>query len=121
MNKFIFSGNIGKDAETRQINDKDSVTSFNVAVTEKYKDKETTIWVRCDKWNAGKLADYLKKGAKVLVEGKILEREHEGKKYWSVNVESIEILKFIETTTSNAGKQEEAVNEYDTDPDSLPY
>jgi len=119
MNKFIFSGNIGKDAETRQINDKDSVTSFNVAVTEKYKDKETTIWVRCDKWNAGKLADYLKKGAKVLVEGKILEREHEGKKYWSVNVEHLELF----STVKKESQEKSNDNEYTPEPESddLPF
>jgi single-strand DNA-binding protein len=55
------------------------VIVFSVAHTESYTDKQgnkqsVTSWVRCTKWiNQGqstKIADYLKKGTKVYVEGK---------------------------------------------------
>ena len=93
MQKIQIIGNLGKDCEVRKVGE-NNVVSFSLAVTEKYKDKESTIWFNCQKWNAEKIAEYLKKGAKVYVEGKMQEREHEGKTYWSVNVDNLEIVKF---------------------------
>lgn len=74
MIKIIFSGNLAKAAEVRTTQSGDQVISFNVAHTEKYGDgQEKTTWIKCSKWvKAGqstKVADYLQKGTKVLVEG----------------------------------------------------
>ena len=70
-------GNIGNDAEVRHTQGGMSVISFSVAHSEKWKDaqgqtQERTTWVRCSRWvkpDSTKLADYLKKGTKVFVEG----------------------------------------------------
>lgn len=79
MNNYIFYGNLGGDAVVRQTQSGGYAIGFNVAVSEKYKDKEgktveNTTWVRCTKWvsqnGSTKIADYLKKGAKVIVRGK---------------------------------------------------
>lgn len=83
MNKFIVMGNLGGDPETRQINGQ-MVCNFSVATNEKWTDangvaKEATQWHRITVW--GKLAEvcaqYLFKGRKVLVEGRISYRESE--------------------------------------------
>lgn len=79
LNRYSFIGNLGSDAEVRQLDGSTRCAiSFNVAVTEKWKDargeqKEATTWVRCTLWREqGKttIADYLKKGTPVYVEGK---------------------------------------------------
>lgn len=82
MNRTQIIGNIGQDAEVRHIEGSQSAISFSVAVTEKWTDKagnkqERTEWFRCTIWrHADKtsIAQYLKKGTKVLVEGKISAR-----------------------------------------------
>jgi single-strand DNA-binding protein len=52
--------------------------SFSLAVTEKWKDKQgqqqsNTTWIRCTIWRKAdqtKIAEYLKKGTRLLVEGR---------------------------------------------------
>lgn len=79
MNRYQFIGNLGNDAEVRHVDGANrAVISFSVAVTEKWKDangeaKERTTWVRCAIWRKSdqvKLAEFLPKGTKVLIEGK---------------------------------------------------
>jgi single-strand DNA-binding protein len=78
VNKFIGIGNLGKDPEMRFMPDGKAVCNFSIAISEKYKDKsgeskEVTEWVNVALF--GKLAEiageYLKKGSKVYVEGKM--------------------------------------------------
>lgn len=62
-------GNIGKDATTNEVNGK-NVINFSVAVTEKYKDQEKTTWLDCALWrDSTAVAQYLKKGTKVFIDG----------------------------------------------------
>ena len=78
VNKFIGIGNLGKDPEMRFMPDGKAVTNFSIAISERYKDKsgeskEVTEWVNIAFF--GKLAEiageYLKKGSKVYIEGKM--------------------------------------------------
>lgn len=75
---IIIAGNLGKDPEMRYTPSGQAVTSFSVATSDDYTDKsgtrvKRTIWFRVSAW--GKLAEtcsqYLKKGRKVLVEGRL--------------------------------------------------
>ncbi len=74
MLRLQILGNLGQDAEIKHF-DKDSrVINFSVAHTERYKKGdqmiENTHWVRCRLWNRNeKLAEHLKKGKTVFVEG----------------------------------------------------
>ncbi|MFN4974040.1 MAG: single-stranded DNA-binding protein [Bacteroidota bacterium] len=69
-------GNLGKDAVTNTVNGK-TVINFTVAHTEKGRDrdaqgnpKDKTIWVDCAYWTEKTaVAQYLKKGTQVYVEG----------------------------------------------------
>jgi single-strand DNA-binding protein len=74
----ILVGNLGRDPEMRYTPSGQAVTSFSVAVSEAYTNAngekvKKTIWFRVSAW--GKQAEtcnqYLKKGSKVLVEGRI--------------------------------------------------
>lgn len=76
--KTVIVGNLGKDPEMRFTPGGQNVTSFSVAVSEGYTDANgqkisKTIWFRVAAW--GKQAEncnkYLKKGKKVLVEGRL--------------------------------------------------
>lgn len=75
----IIAGNLGRDPEMRYTPTGTPVTNFNVAVNDNYTSQagekiERTIWFRVSAW--GKLAEvcnqYLAKGRKVLVEGRII-------------------------------------------------
>lgn len=77
-NKLTFVGHLGNDPEMRYIPSGKPVTSFNVASNDEYtNDKGETIkvttWFRCTAW--GRQAEifnqYLKKGSKVLIEGRL--------------------------------------------------
>ena len=76
---IIFAGNLGGDPEMRYTPSGQAVTNFSVATNRQYtasdcnQVKETT-WFRVSAW--GKLAEttnqYLRKGSKVLVEGRLI-------------------------------------------------
>jgi single-strand DNA-binding protein len=71
--KLIIIGNLGKDPEQRFTAQGDPVTSFSVATSRKWGDKDEVTWWRVTVF--GKQADscyqFLKKGSKVLVEGRM--------------------------------------------------
>jgi len=75
---IIIAGNLGRDPEMRYTPTGQPVTNFSVAVNDNYTNSngekvERTIWFRVSTW--GKQAEicsqYLKKGRKVLVEGRL--------------------------------------------------
>lgn len=75
---IILVGNLGRDPEMRYTPSGQAVTSFNVAVDDSYTDNtgqriKRTLWFRVSAW--GKQAEncnnYLHKGSKVLVEGRL--------------------------------------------------
>lgn len=79
MNLVFLSGNIGGDAELRNTQSGKAVLNFTMATTEKFKDKELTEWHRCTMWGprAEKIAQYLTKGTRVIVNGSIRSRKYE--------------------------------------------
>ncbi len=75
---IIIAGNVGKDPEMRYTPNGQAVTSFSVATSRQYtagsgEQVKETIWFRISTW--GKLAEtcnqYVKKGSKVLIEGRL--------------------------------------------------
>ena len=85
VNKVILVGNLGADPETRYMPSGDAITTIRLATSERYKDKsgeqqERTEWHRVVFF--GKLAEivgqYLKKGSKVYVEGRLQTRKWQG-------------------------------------------
>ncbi|MDR3088937.1 MAG: single-stranded DNA-binding protein [Desulfobulbaceae bacterium] len=86
INKAILIGNLGADPEVRYTQSGTAVASFNVATTERWKGQdgqmqEQTEWHRIVAW--AKLAEicgeYLHKGSKVYIEGKIQTRKWQDK------------------------------------------
>ena len=75
---IIIVGNLGKDPEMRFTPSGQAVTSFNVATSRQYTDGKgqkvkETIWFRVSVWgkDAENCNEYLRKGSKVLVEGRL--------------------------------------------------
>ena len=84
VNKVILVGNLGKDPEIRRTQDGRPIANLSVATSETWRDKATgerkekTEWHRVVIFNEGlcKIAEqYLKKGAKVYLEGALQTRK----------------------------------------------
>jgi len=70
---LIFVGNLGRDPELRFTPGGDPVTTFSVATSRKFGEKDETTWFRVTVWSkqAESCNQYLHKGSKVLVEGRL--------------------------------------------------
>jgi single-strand DNA-binding protein len=84
VNKVILVGNLGKDPEIRRTQDGRPIANLSVATSDSWRDKATgerkekTEWHRVVIFNEGlcKIAEqYLKKGAKVYIEGQLQTRK----------------------------------------------
>jgi single-strand DNA-binding protein len=83
VNKVILIGNLGQDPEVRHFPNGDAVANLSIATSEKWKDKQTgeakehTEWHRVVlfKRQAEVAGEYLKKGAKVYIEGSLRTRK----------------------------------------------
>lgn len=76
--KIIIVGNLGRDPEMRYMSDGTAVTNFSVASSRRWsgqdgQPREETTWFRIEVWRrqAETVNQYLSKGSKVLVEGRI--------------------------------------------------
>ena len=76
--KLILIGHLGNTPDTRYTAKGDPVTSFSVATSRRYGETDETTWFRVSVW--GKQAEscnqYLHKGSKVLVEGRLRPDEN---------------------------------------------
>lgn len=84
LNKVIIVGRIGRDPEMKATPSGATVTSFSLATSKNWKDKngekqEQTEWHNVVFWNkpAEIIAQYVKKGDLLLVEGRIQTRTYE--------------------------------------------
>jgi single-strand DNA-binding protein len=88
VNKVILVGNLGRDPEIRRTQDGRAIANMTVATSESWRDKSTgerkekTEWHRVVVFNENlcKIAEqYLKKGAKVYLEGQLQTRKYTDK------------------------------------------
>ena len=85
LNKAMIIGNLGRDPEMRYTPSGQAVTQFTVAVNRNFKGQdgewqEETEWFRVVAWGptGERAAEYLRKGNKVYVEGRLQTRQWEG-------------------------------------------
>lgn len=86
VNKVILLGNVGKDPEIRATPSGTMVASFSLATTDRTKDPSGN-WTDRTEWHnlvafqrtAEIIRDYVKKGSKLYVEGKIQTRSWDDK------------------------------------------
>lgn len=87
VNKVILIGNLGKDPEVRYTPNGLAVTNITIATTEVWKDKtsgenqDRTEWHRIVLYNrlAEIAGEYLRKGSKVFIEGRLQTRKWQDK------------------------------------------
>lgn len=126
INKAIISGNLTRDAELRSTASGTPVLSFSVAVNDRRKNNQTGEWedvpnfIDCTLFGkyGQSIAQYMTKGAKVAVEGKLRwsQWERDGQKRSKVEVmaETVELMQRREAAA--APVYDEAV--YD---DEIPF
>lgn len=99
VNKAIIIGNLGNDPDVRFMPNGNAVANLSVATDESYKDKQTGQLVPKTEWHRvvlfGKLAEiagqYLKKGSKVYIEGKLETRKWQNKEGQDVYTTEIKV------------------------------
>jgi len=74
LNSCSFTGNLTRDAEVREVGESE-VAAFAIAVNGR-KDGEV-LFLNCDLWRPGKVAEYLTRGKQVAVTGQLKCREYE--------------------------------------------
>jgi single-strand DNA-binding protein len=72
--RLILIGNLGRDPEMRYTADGKPVTSFSMATSRRYRDRDETTWFRISVWGsqAESCNQHLHKGSRVLVEGRLV-------------------------------------------------
>ena len=147
INKVILIGNLGKDPEVRHLESGVAVCNFSIATGETYKDRNSgekvthTEWHKIVLWRGlAEVAEkYLKKGAKIYIEGKLRTRswqDQEGNTRYTTEIlgDNMTMLGKSEPNSSPAAssqsmeaskkKEEPLGNEFsnpDVENDDLPF
>lgn len=93
MNKIFFLGNICNDIETKTLNENTNISTFNLAVQRKFKNKdgeyETDFFkITAFNTNANFISKYFSKGRKILVECRAQNRnweDEQGQKHYTTD------------------------------------
>ena len=131
VNKFIGIGNLGRDPEMRFMPNGNAVCNFSIAISEKYKDKTSGDWKEITEWvnivMFGKLAEvageYLKKGSKVYIEGKLKTEKYtdkNGVEKFSTKVVA-EKMEMVGSRTENAAPTKAAPKPEPFNEDDIPF
>lgn len=112
INRVIISGNLTRDPELRNTQSGMAVLSFGVAVNDRRKNPTTGEWedypnfVDCTMFGAraNSLSQYLSKGTKVSIEGKLRwsQWERDGQKRSKLEV-IVDEIEFMSSRNSNGG------------------
>lgn len=112
VNKAILVGNLGKDPEVTFTTSGKAVCKFSLATSEQWKDKqsgekqERTTWHNIVVWGpqAESCGQYLHKGSKIYLEGKISNRSYEkdGQTRYITEIEARDI-KFLTPRSEGGG------------------
>ena len=96
VNKVILIGNLGRDPEVRYTQDQRPIANLSVATSDRWQDRATNEWRDRTEWHRvvcfARLAEicneYLRKGSKVYIEGRLQTRswEQDGQTRYSTEV-----------------------------------
>lgn len=114
VNKVILVGNLGQDPEAKFMQNGDAVTNISIATSEVWKDKNTGEQQERTEWHRivffRKLAEiagqYLRKGSKVYVEGRLQTRkwqDQSGADRYTTEIVANE-LQMLDSSNSSDGK-----------------
>jgi single-strand DNA-binding protein len=115
LNKVTLIGHLGADPELRYTEGNVPVVTFNIATNESYKDQsgnlvDRTEWHRIVAWRklAELFGEYLKKGSKVYIEGKLQTRswdDKDGNKRYTTEIVCNEFM-FLDSKGTGGGGQQ---------------
>ena len=129
LNKVMLIGNLGKDPELKYTSAGVAVATFSMATSESWKDadgnkQEKTEWHNIVVWRklAEIVGEYLKKGSKIYIEGKLQTRSYEkdGIKKYITEIVAHEMVMLDGKKESATVAQSENVAEKTKD-DDLPF
>lgn len=134
FNRVVLIGNVGKDPEVRYTGNGTPVATFSLATSEIWRDKDGNVQERTDWHNIvawRKLAEIIqgivKKGSRLLVEGKIQNRSYEknGEKRYMTEIVADNIL-LLDSREGRPYKPEESTGiadpfEHAAPEDDLPF
>jgi single-strand DNA-binding protein len=119
VNKVILIGNLGRDPEVRYSPNGGAIANITLATSESWKDKNTGEQVDKTEWHrvvffrrlAEIVGEYLKKGSKVYIEGKLQTRkwqDKEGNDRYTTEVVANEMQMLDSRGGSTSYNQDEA-------------
>ncbi len=149
VNQVILLGNLTRDPELRQTPGGQSVVSFSLALNRAYRDSKTNEWQEATDyidvvaWGplAERVAQYLTKGRRALVQGRLQSRswEQDGQKRSKVEVLANDVT-FVDSrggdeggsseprqsagSTSSSNKKDEPIEDIGDEPinlDDIPF
>ena len=97
INKVIILGNLGSEPDARQMPNGNAVTNISIATGRSWRDKESQEMIEKTEWHRvvffGRIAEiasqYLKKGSRVYVEGRLQTRkwqDKDGNDRWTTEI-----------------------------------
>ena len=131
LNKIMLIGNLGRDPDMNYTPNGKAITKFTMAVNRRSRDRETgerrdeTTWFSVVAWDqlAETCNNYLHKGSKVYIEGRMASRKYTDKDgvertVWDVTAENMEML-----DPKGAGSSSEGQAGYggDVSADDVPF
>ena len=129
LNKVMVIGNVGRDPEMRYLPNGTPTTSFSVAASRTWNTpegerREETEWFNVVTWRrlAETVNQYVTKGRKVYVEGRLQTRSWEGQdgqKHYRTEVVASEVV--LLDSRPRAGAGTDAAPPDDIDADNLPF
>ena len=139
INKVIIVGNLGNDPEIRTMPNGDMVTKISVATSESWVDKNTNERKTQTEWHsivfyrrqAEVAGEYLRKGSKVYVEGRLRTRkwqDQNGQDRYTTEIIG-DVLQMLDSRQSGdsqdkssaSGKQKKPEESADNFDDDIPF
>ena len=137
VNKVMIIGHLGRDPDKMQTSSGQTITKFNVATSDQWKDKngdmqERTEWHRVVVWSrlAEICAQYLSKGRMVYVEGRLQTRsweDNQGVKKYSTDIVASNVIFLnssdrsqVTTQTSDKTSSDNKSGATDSEPNFAP-
>jgi single-strand DNA-binding protein len=124
LNKIMLIGNLGGDPEMSYTPGGSAITKFTLAVNRRSKDRQTgenreeTTWFRVVAWErlAETCNQYLHKGSRVFVEGRMTSHKYTDKDgiertAWEVTLNNMEMLDTKESRSGGAGSGADDMSE----------
>lgn len=131
LNKVMVIGNLGADPEMRYTADGSAVTNFRVAASRNYQTRdgerrEETEWFSVVTWSklAEQCSQFLQKGSKVYVEGRLQTRSwdgQDGQKRYRTEVVAERVLFMDRAAGAPLPEERDAAPVHEMTPEDIPF